>query len=230
MTAEEYGLLSLLIFLLTAGAILALASGMTLGRKLADLSYQRATGINGINRVQSVINIRTHANRIQLGLLFVIVSVLSLLEVSPVIQAWVARVLFSWVLICYAASSLLDWRDDDRIMRMQLTEQAAARVVREASLTEAEGRRAADTDEALESYRQIASEAVECLESATNVLRETQGKPPIEPLPAVAPEHSSPVSGRQVETARIATLRARAAAAARALDPPPLPGGGGEAL
>ena len=227
MADEAALLLLLLVYLLVVGLVLVLASGVTLGRKLADLSYQKATGVNGINQIQSWVNARTHANRVQLGLVFVAISILSLVEVPPVVLSWSARGLFAWLLTWYAVTSILDWRDDDKIMRMQIDQQTRDRASQDVLATEAVTRREADISADFESYRQIAAEAVANLEAAANLIRHEQGAPPIEVIPDVLPEHSSPVSARQSEQARIATLRARNAAAVRVLGVPPDTGGGG---
>jgi hypothetical protein len=59
------------------------------------------------------------------------------------------------------------------------------------------------------SYRQIAEEAMRQLDRARNQVREARGQAPFTTLAAVQAEHSSPVTAQQVETAHIATLRAR---------------------
>lgn len=225
---DDVMLLGLLIYLLLIGTVLVIASGVTLGRKLGDLSYQKATGVNGINQVQSWMNARTHFSRVQLGLVFATVVILALVPINDVVQSWVTRLLFAWIVSWYAAASILDWHDDDKIMRMQIEHQKRERDSREVLATEAETRRSADTTADFESYRQIAAEAVAKLEAAANLARASQGEPPIETIPDVLPEHSSPVTARQSEAARIATLRARNAAAARSLGLPPDVSGGEE--
>src|ERR1041385_2988656 len=63
------------------------------------------------------------------------------------------------------------------------------------------------------SYRQIAEEAVRQLEQARNQVRERRGQAPFTTFAPVQAEHSSPVKEQQIETAHIATLRARLIAA-----------------
>jgi hypothetical protein len=115
----------MLIGTLVLSVLLLFASGMTLGRKVADLEYQLAKDINGIRRIQSWVNIRTHANRVFLALAFLIVALLSLLiDVQSFWRVWIDRVLLILVLVNYTVSSVLDWLDDRRLMALDLAEHA----------------------------------------------------------------------------------------------------------
>jgi hypothetical protein len=114
--------------LVAVGALsltLILAATATLGRKLADLEYQRVTGINGVRRLQAWINARTHANRVFLGLTFLTTSVLAISDVPPLWRTWIGRVLFILVLLAYTVSSVLDWLDERRQVKLILAEQRA---------------------------------------------------------------------------------------------------------
>jgi hypothetical protein len=113
----------MLVGTLILSVLLLLASSLTLGRKLADLEYQIAAGINGIRRIQSWVNIRTHANRVFLALAFLIVALLSLTDVPGFWRTWVDRVLLILVLANYTLSSILDWIDDRRQVALLLAEQ-----------------------------------------------------------------------------------------------------------
>lgn len=119
-------LVGLLAAIIGMSLLLLLFSAATLGRKLSDIEYQKAAGINGIDRIQAVINARTHANRVFLGLTFLIVSILGFVDFSPVIETWVARVLFLLMLGFYTASSVLDWLDERSQMRLLLKEKQGA--------------------------------------------------------------------------------------------------------
>jgi hypothetical protein len=119
-------LVGLLVAIIGMSLLLLLFSAATLGRKLSDIEYQRAAGTNGVARIQAIINARTHANRVFLAVTFLIVSVLGFVPFSPVIETWVARVLFLMVLGSYTASSVLDWLDERHQVRLLLREQQAA--------------------------------------------------------------------------------------------------------
>jgi len=71
----------------------------------------------------------------------------------------------------------------------------------------------ASKDEQLKSYKEIALEAVRNLELAANDKRMEQGRQMFPPLAPVVPEHSSPSSKDQRESAEIQTLRAKLVAA-----------------
>lgn len=103
--------------------LLALASMAALGRKLADLEYQIAAGINGVRQIQAWINVRTHANRVFLGLAFLATSILLVADTPVLWRTWVGRVLFILVLGSYTAASVLDWFDERRQVHLLLKEQ-----------------------------------------------------------------------------------------------------------
>lgn len=113
----------LLIVTLASSVLLLLASSVTMGRKLAELEYQYAAGINGIKRIQSWMNVRTHFNRIFLALAFLIASVLTLLGVQTFWTLWGIRILLIAVLVNYTLSSILDWRDEHRQTVLFLAEE-----------------------------------------------------------------------------------------------------------
>jgi hypothetical protein len=104
---------------------LILASMATLGRKLADLEYQALAGINGVRRIQAWINARTHANRVLLGLTFLATSVLTISDIPLLARTWIGRVLFVLVLLAYTISSVWDWLDERRQVKILLAERRA---------------------------------------------------------------------------------------------------------
>lgn len=71
-----------------------------------------------------------------------------------------------------------------------------------------------------QSYRQMALEAVANLEMAVNERRATVGKSGFTVIAPVVPEHSSPTTQLQEDTADIQTLRARLVAASLHLELP----------
>lgn len=115
-------LVGLLVAIIGMAMLLLLFSAATLGRKLSDIEYQRAAGVNGVDRIQAVINARTHGNRVFLALTFLIVSILAFVDLPIEIKTWVARVLFLSMLGFYTASSVLDWLDERRQVALLLKE------------------------------------------------------------------------------------------------------------
>lgn len=113
---------ALIVVGMVLAVVLVLASSMTLGRKVADLEYQIAAGLNGVRRIQSWINIRTHSNRIVLGLAFLVMTMMRFADVAPEWRAWIAYGLFTLVLGAYAVSSVKDWLDERRQVRLLLLE------------------------------------------------------------------------------------------------------------
>jgi hypothetical protein len=120
---DDPALFWMLVGSLVLSVLLLFASGMTLGRKLADLEYQYAAGINGIRRIQSWVNIRTHGNRVILALAFLFIAMLSLTDAPVFWRIWVSRALLILVLANYTLSSILDWIDDRRQVALLLAEQ-----------------------------------------------------------------------------------------------------------
>jgi len=71
------------------------------------------------------------------------------------------------------------------------------------------------------SYKEIAVEATSALERKVNTERGKLGHPPFDTVAPVVPEHSSPITKKQQDTADLQTLRARLTAAVMALGLPP---------
>lgn len=115
----------LLLLTTMLGVLLVLVSSAAFGRIMADLEYQYAAGLNGVRRIQSWVNLRTHGNRVFLGLLALTTGVLAFTDVPDFWRVWVTRALFVGVLISYTVSSILDWRDERRQVRMLLREREA---------------------------------------------------------------------------------------------------------
>ena len=112
----------LLILTTVLGVLLILASSAAFGRILADLEYQHDAGLNGVRRIQSRINLRTHGNRVLLGLLALITGVLVMTDAPELWRLWVTRALFVMVLAGYTTSSILDWLDERKQVRLLLKE------------------------------------------------------------------------------------------------------------
>jgi sterol desaturase/sphingolipid hydroxylase (fatty acid hydroxylase superfamily) len=110
----------LLLAALVASIVLLLASGASAGRILADIEYQRAAGINGIRRIQAIINARTHGNRIFLGLAFLVICILALTDVPLGVRSWTSRILILSTLVVFTVSSVLDWFDHRRQVHLLL--------------------------------------------------------------------------------------------------------------
>ncbi len=78
------------------------------------------------------------------------------------------------------------------------------------------------------SYRQMAYESTAHLETLARRKRDKDGKPPVEPLLPIVPEHDSPTTRKQLDAADLQTARAKLTAATLALElparaPGPLP-------
>lgn len=117
--------LTFLLALSTALAtLLVLTATATLGRKLAELEYLLEKGANGVRKIQATINIRTHANRVFLGLTFMVVGVMTLVDAPMLWRTWVGRILFVGVLAAYTVSSVLDWVDERAQVKMLLQEES----------------------------------------------------------------------------------------------------------
>lgn len=117
---------ALLIASITLGVLLLLVSGAAFGRILADIEYQYAAGINGVRRIQSRVNLRTHGNRILLGLFALVTGILGLTDLTIVWRTWVGRVLFLLLLMIFALASVVDWLDERSQVRYLLKERADA--------------------------------------------------------------------------------------------------------
>ena len=71
MVSETEALIGLLVATAVVALVLLVASSAAFGRIFADLEYQYAAGLNGVRRIQSRVNLRTHGNRILLALLLI---------------------------------------------------------------------------------------------------------------------------------------------------------------
>lgn len=72
-----------------------------------------------------------------------------------------------------------------------------------------------------DNWKQVSGEAVGNLRKAANAKRVRDGKEPYEDLADVIPEHNSPVTEEQRQTAELATVRAALVAATKDLNLPP---------
>lgn len=141
---ERFVLDGLLVLTLVFSVLLVLISAGTTGRKLADLEYQQAAGINGVRKIQSWVNIRTHVNRVFLGAAVLLMLSLSLAEAPLWMRLWVNSVLPMLVIASYALASSLDWRDERRQLRIIMAQESDERArVATAGIDRAESR--ADT-------------------------------------------------------------------------------------
>lgn len=212
---DEIILEGLLIATLLLSLILIVFSSAALGRKLADLEVQTEKGIQGAPRIQSRVNLRVHMNRLLLGLCFFLIPVLLLSDAPIGWRTWVNRILFLVMLASYTVSSILDWLDERKQVRLLIAAEDALheRLVRQAA--EAEARRDADVLADRDSYRQMAEEAIGRLEQAIKDGVPT-GQIVLPVVAAVVPEHSSPSTPEQRAVAAKQTMRARLVAAADA--------------
>lgn len=117
---EASALVWLLIITVILSVLLLLASQAAVGRKVAELEYLLETGQNGVDKIQATINIRTHVNRVFFGITFLVAGVLYFIPMDPFLKAWIDRVLLIGTLSSFTVSSLLDWRDERRQVRIIL--------------------------------------------------------------------------------------------------------------
>lgn len=135
-TLVFWGLLGLVVILVLA-VLLVLASTATLGRKLADMEYQEVAGINGVRRIQAWVNVRTHGNRIGLGITAIVIGILILASVPLFWLVVIVVVLLICVFAGYAYSSIQDWLDERKQVHLLLAEQRAVRVIEDAATVKA---------------------------------------------------------------------------------------------
>lgn len=114
------------ITILCSLVLVVIAAGM-LGRDLADLEYQVAAGVNGIRRLQASINKRTHMNRILLGFVFILTSMISLTDLAPIWLVWVNRLSYLGLIMSFSASSVRDWYDEKKQMVYLVEEEKRAK-------------------------------------------------------------------------------------------------------
>jgi hypothetical protein len=211
--ADEIMLNGLLVTTLLLSLVLIIVSSAALGRKLADLEIQVEKGIQGAPRIQSIVNLRVHMNRLLLGLCFFLIPVLLLADSPLLWRTWVNRILFLVMLSSYSISSVLDWLDERKQVRLLIAEEDALheKLVRQAA--EAEAHRDADVLADRDSYRQMAEEAIGRLEQAVKD-GVPSGQVVLPVLVPVVPEHSSPATPEQLAVAGRQTMRARLVAAA----------------
>lgn len=219
MTADP--LFVLLVLSLAASCLCLLISMAMVGRKLADLDYQRARGIGGTARIQGYINLRTHGMRVLVGVTFGVFAVLLIADAPMIWRQWVNRTLFVVVPAGYALVSVLDWMAEREQQRIEIAAELAARDANRARLSHEESQRMATLQANHDAYREMAAEAVANLEVAAAHAREIRGEPPMVAVAPVVPEHSSPVTPDQQATASRATLRAQLVASTRDLNLPP---------
>ncbi len=198
MTLDD-PLIVLVIVMLAVGTGLSVIASAALGRAITGLELQQNRGVDGPPLIQSWINIRVHGNRLACGMAFAGIALLSLTDTPALIRAWVDGGLLVVLLLSLTVSEGLDWLAGKAQLRYLILQQG----------------------DDIQSYRQIADEAIANLEVAARVAVERDARVVIPPLAAVLPEHASPTTTQQRETAHIATQRARLVAANLALGMPP---------
>lgn len=218
---DETLLYSLLGASLVSSVLLLLISTAIVGRKLADLEYQKANGLSEVSQIQAIVNIRTHVLRTFVGLTFIIISSLLLADAPVIWRSWINRTLFVLLPTAYAVASYLDWQAERKQIKLRTEEAARARATSTALAVAEEYRRLAALQADRDSYKDMASEAIASLSLVASRARDERGEAPIAPLAPVVPEHSSPVTPEQREAAEVATLRADLTASTLDLGLPP---------
>lgn len=118
----------LLMVSMVLSVMLIIVSTAALGRKLADLEYQELAGLDGVRKIQSWINVRMQANRIFLGLTFIVFSSLLLAGAPEGLRTWAFRIMFALLLAGFVVSALLDWRAERHQLQILMREQPSASV------------------------------------------------------------------------------------------------------
>jgi hypothetical protein len=195
---EEDVLQGLLVVSIALAALLVLVAMGSLGRKISDLELQNERGIHGVPRLQSWISIRSQIGNVALGVTFVIINVLLLAQAAEPWRMRTNRIFWTVLLAYVLAASILDWMAEREQVHLLIGAQEGA----------------------IASYRAMAASAVAKLETAASQAADHAGAVLPLSLAAVVPEHNSPVTLEQQETADVATLRARLVAASLALGIP----------
>lgn len=119
MSITDEATLDILFYLaLLFGFPLLIISIMSVGKHFADLQYQIVAKLNGIRWIQSWMNLRIHSNRVAFASAFLIVSILGLADVDLATRMLVGRSLWLCVLAIYFISSILDWRAEQKQLRI----------------------------------------------------------------------------------------------------------------
>ena len=197
----EIVLSGLLVTSVTLGIMLLLVSMAALGRKVADLELQVERNIQGVPRIQAMISIRSQIGNVLLALIFVVINILLLAGAPMEVRTWTNRVLWTFLLAIVLGHAIVDWLAERKQVHLLIQQQLNV----------------------VGSYREMAEQADATLEHAAAANQHAIGLLGPPPLAPVLPEHSSPVTAEQRETARVATLRARLVAANLALGIAPEP-------
>ncbi len=88
-------------------------------------------------------------------------------------------------------------------------------------LMAAKDQQIADIKTSADNFKSVAADAVRMMQEEQARRRRAEGKPHVDPLAPVEPEHQSPVTEAEEATAHLATLRAAVTAAALELGVPP---------
>ena len=218
---SESLLYGLLVASISLSVVLTLISTAIVGRKIADLEYQQSVGVNGAHRIQSVVNIRTHALRVLVGLTFITIALLLLAEAPEIWRQWINRTLFVLLPGTYAGASILDWMAERQQIKLQTEQVEHNRGIASALALAAEQQRTSALRADHDSYKEMAAEAIASLAIVAARSRAEYGQPPLEPVAPVVGEHSSPITPEQRATAERQTLRAQLVASTKDLGLPP---------
>jgi len=191
---------ALLVVSIVLALLVTLFAMAALGRKIADLELQIARGIEGVPRIQSEIVIRSQLGDALFGLVFLVINIMLLAAAPLEWRQWTFRLLWTALLLLILAHKVMDYRAERRQVRLLVDAQASTNA----------------------SLREMTEQAIGNLERAAAATQMAAGGPLVPPLAPVVPEHSSPITDQQRETAHIATMRARLVAANLALGLSPL--------
>jgi hypothetical protein len=103
--------------------VLVIFASASAGRKFTDRDLLMLRGINGVRRIEITVKLRAQANRILLGLVFGIISIMTLADAPGEWRAWFFRASLLAVLMSFTVSAVLDWIDDRAQLRMVMQEE-----------------------------------------------------------------------------------------------------------
>jgi hypothetical protein len=113
---------ALILLVVGLSIVLVIFSAATGGRKLADRDVMRLQGVNGVRAIEIRIKLRMAANRLILGLMFGLIGTLVLIDETASWRGWVSRIGLVSVLALFSVSSVIDWLDDGKQLRLVVTD------------------------------------------------------------------------------------------------------------
>ncbi len=108
-------------------SVLMLVATASIGRKVADMEYQKDAGLNGVRWIQSWINLRLNVNRAVLGFAFLLVSTMSLMDMPIIVRQLVGTILFLVLLFMFTISGVIDWFAEKKQIKLIMNDDTVPR-------------------------------------------------------------------------------------------------------